>query len=62
MIALDVVLGCQVMMLGCCFVVLCGFVVGFACHFDCPVGKSPGAILTRPPVKSSSPVAEDSHG
>jgi hypothetical protein len=32
-VALDVVLGCQVMMLGCFFVVLRGFVVCFVCHF-----------------------------
>ena len=32
MIALDVVVGGQVMMLGCFFVVLGGFVVCFVCH------------------------------
>src|ERR1700677_1948074 len=40
-VAFAVVLGCQVMMLGCFFVVLCGFVVCFVCHFDCPVGNLP---------------------
>jgi hypothetical protein len=44
-IALDVVLGSQVMMLGCFFVLLRGFVVCFVSHFDLSCGKSPGAIL-----------------
>ena len=49
-IALDVVLGSQVMMLGCFFVVLRGFVVCFVYHFDCPVGNLP--------ARSYSPVGE----
>jgi hypothetical protein len=49
-IALDVVLGSQMMMLGCFFVVLGGFVVCFVCHFDCPVGNLP--------ARSYSPVGE----
>jgi hypothetical protein len=40
-VALDVVLSCQVMVLGCFFVVLCGLVVCFVCHFDFPVGNLP---------------------
>src|ERR1700677_470480 len=40
-VALDVVLACQVMVLCCFFVVLGGFVVCFVCHFDCPVGNLP---------------------
>src|ERR1700679_4385006 len=49
-VAFDVVLGCQLMMLGCFFVVLRGFVVCFVCHFDCPVGNLP--------ARSYSPVGE----
>ena len=49
-IALDVVLGSQVMMLGCLFVVLRGFVVCFVCHFGFPVGNLP--------ARSYSPLCE----
>jgi hypothetical protein len=48
-IALDVVIGGQVMMLRCFFVVLGGFVVCFVCHVHCPGGKYPGAILCARP-------------
>ena len=44
-VALAVVLSSQVMVLGCFFVVLCGFLVRFVCHFEFSCGKSPGAIL-----------------
>jgi hypothetical protein len=62
MIALDVVLGCKLMMLGCFFVVLRGFVVCFMCHFLIFLWESSRRDPTRPSVKSSLPVAEDSHG
>jgi hypothetical protein len=46
-VALEVVIGCQVVVPGCFFVVLCGFVMCFVCHFGFSCGKSPGAILRR---------------
>ena len=47
MIALDVVLGGQVMMLRCFFVVLGGFVMCFVCHINCPVGNIPARSYAR---------------
>jgi hypothetical protein len=41
-----VVLGRQVMMLSCFFVVLRGFVVCFVCHWICPVGNLPARSYT----------------
>jgi hypothetical protein len=61
-IAFDVVLSCQVMMLGCFFVVFRGFVVCFVCHVDFPMWEISRRDPTRRFVKSSLPVAEDSHG
>jgi hypothetical protein len=58
-VALDVVLGCQVMMLSCFFVVLRGFVVCFVCHLIV-LWEISRRDPTRPCVKSSLPVAEDS--
>jgi hypothetical protein len=46
-VALEVVIGCQVVVPGCFFVVLRGFVMCFVCHFGFSCGKSPGAILRR---------------
>ncbi len=48
MIALDVVVGGQVMMLRCFFVVLGGFVVGFVCHVSCPLGNLPARSYACP--------------
>jgi hypothetical protein len=47
-VALAVVLCGQVMVLGCFFVVVRGFLVRFVCHFEFSCGKSPGAILSAP--------------
>jgi len=46
-IALDVVIGGQVMMLRCFFVVLGGFVVCFVCHVYCPLGNLPPRSYAR---------------
>ena len=47
-IALEVVIGGQVMMLRCFFVVLGGFVVCFVCHVECPLGNLPARSYARP--------------
>jgi hypothetical protein len=44
-VAFAVMFGCEVVMLGCFSVVLCGLFVCFVCHFWFSCGKSPGAIL-----------------
>jgi len=48
MITLNVVIGGQVMMLRCFFVVLGGFVVCFVCHVSCPLGNLPARSYARP--------------
>jgi hypothetical protein len=60
-VAFAVVLGCQVMMLGCFFVVLRGFVVCFVCHLIV-LWEISRRDPTRPSMKSSPLVAEHSHG
>jgi hypothetical protein len=40
-VAFAVVFGCEVVMLGCFSVVLCGLFVCFVCHFGFPVGNLP---------------------
>lgn len=47
-IALAVVLRCQMMMLGGFFVVMRRLLVCFVCHFESSCGKSPGAMLRAP--------------